>query len=217
LPDAAFEEDGGSSELADLVGEQVHQFGLRVRPTISQGAFEVIPDALVGIQFGGVRREGHQMQTTRAVKQFSDWIATMDSAVVQQHDQMSSNLAQQLTQEANDLFALDVVRIQLAVQRTVEAPWTDRDAGNGRDAVVSFAVANDRRPSDRGPGLADGRDQEEAGFVDEDDVGRQPCGVFFTAGQTDRFHSAMATSSRSMARRSGFWELQPNWCRSLPT
>jgi hypothetical protein len=48
-------------------------------------------------------------------------------------------------------------------------------------------------------------------------VGCQPCGVFFTRGQTDRFHSAMAASLRSRARRSGFWWLQPIWCRSLPT
>jgi hypothetical protein len=48
-------------------------------------------------------------------------------------------------------------------------------------------------------------------------MGCQPCGVFFTRGQTDRFHSAMVASSRSMARRSGFWWLQPIWCRSLPT
>jgi hypothetical protein len=48
-------------------------------------------------------------------------------------------------------------------------------------------------------------------------MGCQPCGVFFTAGQTDRFHSAIATSLRSTARRSGFWGLQLSWCRSLPT
>jgi hypothetical protein len=40
-------------------------------------------------------------------------------------------------------------------------------------------------------------------------MGRQPRGVFFTRGQTDCFHSAMAASLRSMARRSGFWWLQP--------
>jgi hypothetical protein len=48
-------------------------------------------------------------------------------------------------------------------------------------------------------------------------VGRQPCGVFFTRGQTVRFHSAMAVSLRSTARRSGFWWLQPIWWRSFPT
>jgi hypothetical protein len=48
-------------------------------------------------------------------------------------------------------------------------------------------------------------------------VRTQPRGVFFTRGQTVRFHSAIACSLRSAARRSGFWWLQPNWCRSLPT
>jgi hypothetical protein len=48
-------------------------------------------------------------------------------------------------------------------------------------------------------------------------MGCQPCGVFFTRGQTDRFHVVTAASSRSTARRSGFWWLQPIWCKSLPT
>jgi hypothetical protein len=42
-------------------------------------------------------------------------------------------------------------------------------------------------------------------------VGCQPCGVFFTRGHSDRFHSVMAASFRSTARRSGFWWLHPSW------
>jgi hypothetical protein len=41
-------------------------------------------------------------------------------------------------------------------------------------------------------------------------MGAQPCGVFFTRGQSVRFQHSMAASSRSTARRSGFWWLQPN-------
>ena len=210
MPDATFEEDRGGRETADLVGEHVHQFGLRVWPTVGQGALQVVPDALVGVQVGCVGREGHQMQTTRAAEHLLDRITAMDLAVVQQHDQMTADLTQQVAQKTSDLFALDVVLVQLAVQHTMEELGTDCDSGNGRDTVVSFAMTNDRGLTDRAPGFTDGGNQEEAGFVDKDNMGRQPCGVFFTAGQTERFHSAMATSSRSMARRSGFWGLHPN-------
>lgn len=217
MPDAAFEKDRGSSEIANFVGEPVHEFGLCVRPTVGKDSFEVVPDALVGVQLGSIRRERHQMQATCADKEFMDGIAPMDLAVVQEHDQMSPDLTQQMAQETGDLFAVDSILVELTVQRTAETPRTDRDSGNGRNPVVLFAVTNDRGLTDRAPGPANRGNQEETGFVDKDDMGCQPCGVFFTAGQTDRFHSAMATSLRSNARRSGFWWLHPSWWRSLPT
>ena len=53
---------------------------------------------------------------------------------------------------------------------------------------MTVAMVDYRRVADGTPGLVDGGNQEEAGFVDENDVGCQPRGVFFTAGQTARFH-----------------------------
>jgi hypothetical protein len=122
-----------------------------------------------------------------------------------------------MAKESFDLFALDVVFIQQAIERTTQALGADGNAGDRGDPIVTIAVTHHRGLAHRTPRFPYGGDQEEPGFVDEDDVGRQPCGVFFTAGHTVRFHSAMAVSSRSTARRSGFWWLQPNWCRSLPT
>src|SRR5512136_63387 len=99
----------------------------------------------------------------------------------------------------------------------MEAFGADGNPRDSRDPVMTISMKHDRGLSHRTPGLMDRRDQEEARFVDKDEMGCQPCGVFFTWGQTDRFHFSMAASSRSMARRSGFWWLQPSWCRSLPT
>jgi len=215
--DAPAEEIRGGSQSADFVGQHVHQLGLRVRPTIGQKALEMVPDAFVGVEFRSVRGEGHEVKPARASEEFLHRIAAMDSAVVQQHDQMTTDLTQEMAQEDGHLFALNVVLVEQAVQRATEAPGTDGDPGDRGDSVVAIPMMHDGGLSDRTPGLAHGRDQEEAGFVDKDDMGRQPCGVFFTAGQTDRFQSAIATSSRSTARRSGFWWLHPTWWRSLPT
>jgi len=217
LLNAPAEEVWGGSQAAYFVGQHVHQRGLRVRPAVGQEVFEMIPDSFVGVQLGSVRGEGHQMQTACASEEFLHWIAAMDRAVVQQHDQMTTDLTQEMPQEDGHLFALNVVFVELAVQRAMESPGADGDAGDSGDPVVGIPVMHDGGLSDRTPRLAHGRDQEEPGFVDKQDVGRQPCGVFFTAGQTDRFQSAIAASSRWTARRSGFWWLHPTWCRSLPT
>src|SRR4030065_1039956 len=122
-----------------------------------------------------------------------------------------------MAEECGHFFVLNVVFIELAVERTMKTFRADGDASDGRDAVVTIPMMQNRRLPHRAPGFADRRDQEEARFVDKDEMGCQPCGVFFTRGQTDRFHSAMAGSSRSRARRSGFWWLPPLRCRSLPT
>ena len=121
------------------------------------------------------------------------------------------------SEKYHHFFALDVVFIQSAVQRTMKAFCADGDTGDGRNAIVTITMVKDRCLPHRAPCFANRGNQEESRFVNKDEVGRQPCGVFFTRGQADRFHSVMASSFRSRARRSGFWWLQPIWWRSLPT
>jgi hypothetical protein len=78
-------------------------------------------------------------------------------------------------------------------------------------------VAQQRCVAARRPGAEHGGREHEARFVYEDEVGPQPKGVFFTRGQVFRFQRAIAGSSRSRARRSGFWQLQPHCAKSLLT
>jgi len=177
----------------------------------------MIPHAFIGVQFWGIRRKGYQMQTRCTGKKLLHRIAPMNLAIIQQGNQVASYLSQELAEERRHFFPLDIVLIKLAVQCTTEAFRTDGNTGDSRDPVMTISMKYDRGLSHRTPGLADRRDQEEARFVDKDEMGCQPCGVFFTRGQTDRFHFSMAASSRSTARRSGFWWLHPIWWRSLPT
>jgi hypothetical protein len=96
---------------------------------------------------------------------------------------------------------VDVALIDVAVKCAVETPRAD---GNGRDggkAVMTVAMPQDWCLAHGTPRLAHGWNQEEAGFVDEDEVGSQPSDVFFTRGQTAFFHRVIATSLRSIARR----------------
>jgi len=141
----------------------------------------------------------------------------MSGPIVQQNNQVPVYLVQQMAEKYRHFLALNIVLVELAVQGTMEAFRADGDPRDRRDPIMTIPVVEDRGLSDRTPRLANGRNQEEARFVDKDEVGFQPCGVFFTRGQTDRFQSAMAASLRSTARRSGFWWLQPIWWRSLPT
>jgi hypothetical protein len=115
LLDASTEEFWGGSQSAYFVGQYVHQFGFRVRSTVGQVVLEMVPDAFVGIQFRSVRGKGHQMKTACAGKEFLHRIAAMDHAVVQQYDQMTTDLPEEMPQENYHLFTLNGVFVKLAV------------------------------------------------------------------------------------------------------
>lgn len=215
--DAPAEEGLRRGQATDFLCEDVHEFDLGIWPAIGQPGLEMIPHALIGVQFRGVRRERLQVPPRGAGEQLLHGFAAMDPAIVQQHDEMAGELAEQVAEEDRHFVALDAVFVQLAVEGAVAALRADGDARDGRDAIVRIPVPHDRRLAHRAPGLPHRGDQEEARFVDEDEMGAQPRGVFLTRGHSSRRQRAMPASSRSTARRSGFWWLHPSWCRSLAT
>lgn len=96
----------------------------------------------------------------------------------------------------------------------------DRYTRDEGDLLAAVTMALDRGLPTWRPSLADWWDQEKSGLVDEDEVGPQPCGVFFIRGHSSRFHRSISSSLRSTARRSGFWWLhricpskRPTWSR----
>jgi len=111
----------------------------------------------------------------------------------------------------------DVVMVPLVVEAEALTDGADRETGNDRDAIAAMPVAQQRRVAARRPGAEHGGREHETGFVYEDEVGPQPNGVCFTRGQAFRFQRAIAGSSRSRARRSGFWQVQPHWAKSRLT
>src|SRR3989442_1197913 len=86
-----------------------------------------------------------------------------------------------------------------------------------RDFVAAIPMPDDRRGAGGRPGAPDVGNQQEATFVEEHQMGVQALRVFFTATQRYRVQRAMAASSRSTARRSGFWHDQPSVVSSRPT
>ncbi len=141
----------------------------------------------------------------------------MDSAVVPEDDDRSAQVTQELPEKLAHLSLADARLVQTVVEPQPVAARTHGDGRDHREAIVSLPEPQQwGMPAGR-PGLADAGDQKEAGFVDEDEVGAQPRGVFFTRGHVRRFHWAMRTSSRCRARDSGFWWLHPSLCISRPT
>lgn len=141
----------------------------------------------------------------------------MRIATVPQHEDVATDLAQQLSQEVPDLLLSNVLREELKVKIQSLAPGRHRDPRDDGDAIASIEVINGGCLADRSPSRSDRGRQLEARLVDEDEVGAQPPGVFFTLGQSSRMKRRISAWLRSSAFFCGFWWLHPNACRSLPT
>ena len=134
----------------------------------------------------------------------------VDRAAIQDHDDVPSEEAEQGAEEHRDFDVSDVVRMEVNVQAEPAASGTDRDGGDRRDLVAAIPMPQDRRLAARCPGSPYVGNEQEPGLVKENEVGVQAPGFPLMATQRCRFQCAMAASSRSTARRSGFWHDHPN-------
>lgn len=181
-----------------------------VGSTIGQAGLGICPHAFVGIEFRAVGRERLQVEARVAAAQLPDRFAFVDRSIVEENDHMAAQVAQQMAEEVADLGMADVVLMATEVKSYPPAHGTDRQTGDDGQAIVAVAVVDVRRLSARCPGPPKRWDQEEPRLVDEDEVRPPARCVFFTCGQRVRFHRSMRSSSRSSARRSGFWTLRPS-------
>jgi len=214
--------DAGSQLVGSLtqVVKTFYESDLKVvgvlRAVVGEPAFREAPDALVGIQLGRVAREVLQMEPSMTGLELGEGFAPVDGSPIKKDDDGAAQVAQQMPEEAAHVRQFDVVLVEPVVQAEVLTLWADRDGRDGGHPVAPEAMHEKRCPAAGGPGSDNGGQHQEAGFVEEDDMGAQPRGVFFTDAQRVRFHRLIATSSRSLARRSGFWWVQPSCFISRP-
>ena len=149
--------------------------------------------------------------------ELSNQLAPVGVTSVPEEEHVTSEVTEQVAQEEANLRLLDVLQVHLKVEVRATPHGADRDRGDDRDSIAAIDVADDWRPTQRGPCLRDRRRQEEARFVGEDEVGTQPRDFFLMRGHVSRFHCSMRSSLRSSARRSGFCTLQPRPCSRRPT
>ena len=177
---------------------------LGIRPTVGEGALGELPDPLVRVELRGVAREAVEVEPGEGTHHLTDGFAAVDRPVVPDHHHRAAQVPQQVAERLADLRVLDVLRMQAKVEAQTPPARADRDARDRRDPLAALAVMEKWRATARDPGPLHTRDQEEAGVVDEDEVGAQPRAVFVMPGHVFFFQRSIRSSSRSSARRSGF-------------
>jgi len=202
--DASSEAALGPLDVSKRAAKMTTHGGDVVGATVGETPFGVGPDGFVGVELRGVGRKEFEMQSREPSTDFPNPFSSVNAGVVPNHNDVSAEVAQQVSEEFAHLVVPDVLRVALEVQADAATPGRDGEARNHGEAIMAVAVMNERRLAARSPGLSHRGDQEETRLVDEDDVGTQPRSVFFTRCQSLRFQRSIFASSRSKARRSGF-------------
>ena len=188
-----------------------------VRPRIRQFAFGKRPHPLIWIQLWCVRRKIFYAKTRIYAAEHSERFSPVSARIVKQGNDGPTQVTQEVTEEPAHFSVADIAREKAEIQTEALTAGTDRDSRYDRDLISAIPVTNDRRPAARRPGPKNVGNQQESGFIAEDNVGAQPRGVFFILGHSAFFQCSMASSFRSNALRSGFWWLHPRECISRPT
>ncbi len=205
MHDAAAQFGRGLPDAVDGANDVFHQLIGMVRTTVGEFPFGQRPDSFVGIEVRGVGGEMLNVQAGMSLEQVLERLPLVRGGIIQQNDDRSPEMPQQLTQEPADLLLPNVVKKEEIVEAQVMPPRAHRNSGNDGDLVApSLAMAIHGSLALRSPGSDHVGDQEEARFIGKDDVGTHPRSVFFIRSQFFCFQRPMAFSFCSSARRSGF-------------
>ena len=205
-PPFVAEASGGTAEFAP----QVRQVAAAEVPQLDP--LEVVPDALVRVQLRRVAWELLQVQPLGPAvgQEVFDRLAAVDRRAIPDHQQLAGDLPQQVLQEADHVQALEGVVLDQQQQPAVRG-----EAADGRQVVVGQRYPQEWGLAARGVGADRSRQQVEAGLVYPDDGPPFPLGFFLRTGQRSVSQRSIAASSLWLARRTGFWALQPAARRSF--
>jgi len=175
-----------------------------VGPTIGQTGLGIGPHAFVWIELRRVGREGLEVEPRVAATQLPNRFALVDRGIVEDRDDLASQVSQQVAEEVADVGVADIVAMATEVESHPPAPGADREPGDDGQTIVAVAVVD--------PGVCPQGAQvrRSVGIRRNPDsstktrCARQRVALFSTCGQRVRFQRAMCSSSRSSARRSGF-------------
>jgi len=109
------------------------------------------------------------MQAAMSSQQLLHRCSLVGGRIIQNHDHLAPQVAQQLAQKQANFFLPDIVEVELIVQTEALAARAYRDSGNDRNLVAAaLTMIVNRSTALRRPGLGYIRNQKEARFVGKD-------------------------------------------------
>ena len=184
----------------------VLQFCERVGTEIRERmALEPCPEVFDRVELwsiGGQERELNM--AVGRIDEIPNQPAAMRSGAIEQDKQRAPKLCFERLEEFNDLFFPDRALVNAKARTPKVHP------GNDREVIPVETELHHRTLAFDSPGTNPRGALRQARLVDEDDQSALAAGFFLSPGQVRFLQCSMAASSRSRARRSGFWLEKPN-------
>ncbi len=191
----------------------VHQRVEIQRSEVCQGVhFEIAPDVFDGIELWCVRREEMRMQARVAREKLARGLRAMSLKTVPNQDDGPGKLLQEHAKKIDDSTRIDVgVGVKPEIQVEIVPRGRYAKGRNHRHFLMrARTLIEQRRLASWTPRAANQGRHRHATFVDKDEPRLQARGFFLMQGHSVLTQPSMKSSSRSTARRAGFWGLQPN-------
>ena len=165
----------------------------------------ITPQVLDGIEFGSIGRQALKLQPAVGANQKLFYqSAPMRRRTIPDHKQVPFDMGQKVFQKNNYLRTSDGSRKQLKV----EIP--PRYAGNRRECFPIEVILDNRRLTPWRPSPASVGTFTESALINKDYCSSLSFSVFFNCGHRRFFQRRIVSSSRSIARPTGRWQLQPS-------
>ena len=179
---------------------------------------QIAPDVLRRIQLRRIGRQELRAPGLSLGYIVLDQTGPMGQEPVPYQDHRTLDMSAEMLQESADRVGVDIgLGMKTEEKLDTVAAWRDGQGGDRRNFPIGVGpMPQERRLTPGSPSPPHQGHHQEAALVEKDKSGAYARGVFFTRGQSVLTQDRMASSSRSTARRCGFWGLQPSACRTRP-
>src|SRR5437016_4269114 len=139
------------------------------RAAVGEVPFGQRPNAFIGIELRSVRGKVLEVQARVPIEELSQSFTVVRGGVVQQNDDGTPEMSQELAEKPAHLFLADVVKVKQIVEAQALSLGTHRDSGDDRDFVsASLAMTQPGGAALGRPSLGHQGSQQEARFIGKD-------------------------------------------------
>jgi len=169
--------------------------------------FHIAVTILFRVEVRGIGRQPFHRECGMGCQRRRDFPCFMCPGTIPNQNEPSWEVSLEVLERRNDALCGDRPS-EMALVNLARQGQSDR---RRKLAPRASAPADDRGPSLRSPGAAQGFLKREPELVEQHDVGVEAPSLFFLRGQSCRNHAATNASSRSRARSMGYWQRQPHF------
>ncbi len=152
-----------------------------VRHGIRGPAFELGPDKFVRVELRRIAREPFNLQPGTTREKSLNGTRLVDRRAVPEQEDGPTQMAQEVCGEGLDLKGRDVVGMASKVEGHAMPCGRDGQGRHGRELGPAAGESKNRGVCPWGPGAPDAGDEQEPGFIEEDQMGATSLRVFLYA------------------------------------